>query len=325
METDPLMSSHTQETAQSPYNVIVSAEHTLHQCRTVEEFRSKFAMATGCPVEQIADHVVLKAVPKALFLVGSLPLGMGASGSDVDLIVLVDDRSALIDGGERAANSDQRLAFSSETDLLLAGIVLTLKQGIPVEVQVALTPGVQEVYRRLRRRGPDLNEVEIRTLGRLSTGWQLWQTEGYLEKRAVDLNDRSLAIYCSTKNFVQALLQQIKAGRVLERGDIPLALHLGRLSIEYAYLAYFASEGLPHLGSKWLAHIGFAGGAEQRLARDPLLKEGISLLFPTLSSPGAAAQYLRDVSKFVASMRGLIERRPLFRIAYAACAQIAAA
>jgi len=190
---------------------------------------------------------------------------------------------------------------------------------------VALTPGVQEVYRRLRRRGPDLNEVEIRTLGRLSTGWQLVQTEGYLQERAVDLSDRSLTVYCSTKNFVQALLQQIKAGRVLERGDIPLALHLGRLSVEYAYLAYFASEGLPHLGSKWLAKIGFAEGAAQRVARDPLLAHGIPLLFPALSSTGAAAQYLRDVSEFVASMRSLIERRPLFRIAYAACAQIAAA
>lgn len=309
-----------------PYNIVAPAQHALHECRTVERFRTDFEAATGCSVERVADHLVEATAPKAVFLVGSIPLGMGTSGSDIDIVVLVDDRTMLAKGIERVANSDQQIELSSENDMLMAGTSMTLKQGILVEVQVALITTIHQIYRRLRRRGPELSEVEIRTLGRLNTGWLLWETAGYLQRSALDLHDPSLAVYCSTRSFVSALLQRSKAGRALGRSDIPLALHHGRLSVEDAYLAYFASEGLPHLGSKWLAQIGHAHEAAQRVARHPLLTEGVSLLFPSLSLTVAeASQYLRDASNFVISMQRLIEQRMRFRIAYAACPQIASA
>lgn len=320
------MAPNNLDTTQSSYNIVVPALHTLHECRTVEQFRSNFAAATGCPVQLIADSVVEAAAPKAIFLVGSLPLGMGTSGSDVDLVVLVDDRELLMKGADQIANSAQQIEFSNESDMLIVATSMTLKRGILVEVQVAVTATIHEVYRRLRRRGPELSEVEIRTLGRLSTGWLLWESEGYLQASGVDLHDPSLAVYCSTRSFVSALLQRSKAGRALGRGDIPLALHHGRLSVEDAYLAYFASEGLPHLGSKWLAQIGHAHDAAERRARDPLLTQGIPFLFPSLpSSVAEASRYLHDAFEFVMSMKKLIERRVRFRIAYAACPQIASA
>jgi Nucleotidyltransferase domain len=308
------------------YNLALPALHTLHECRSVEQFRSSLEAATGSPLERIVDHVVQAAAPKAIFVVGSIPLGMGTSGSDIDLVVLADGRTALVSGEERVANSDQQIEFSSESDMLLARTSLTLMQGILVEVQVVLTPTIHQVYRRLRRRGPELSEVEMRTLSRLSRGWLLWETAGYLQESGLYLRDPSLAVYCSTRSFVSALLQRGKAARALERSDIPLALHHGRLSVEDAYLAYFASEGLPHLGSKWLAQIGRAPDAAQRVARHPLLAEGIRLLFPTLfSSVADTAPYLREASDFVVAMRSLIERNIRFRIAYAACPQIASA
>jgi hypothetical protein len=318
------MNSRQSDVAQPAYTIVSPAPHTLHECRTVEDFLPKFEVATGHSAVTITDDVLRASAARALFLVGSLPLGMGTSGSDIDLIVLVDSQAALLDGRERQANSDQRLEFSSESDLLLAGTFLMLKNGIAVEVQVALTGAVRNVYGRLRRRGPELSETEIRTLGRLSTGWLLWETDSYLRQSAVDLRDSSLAVYCSTRSFVSALLQRGKAARALERHDIPLALHHGRLSTEEAYLAYFASEGLPHLGSKWPAQLGHAHGAAKRLAEHPILAQGIPLLFPRFSSSAAeVGQYLRDASDFVMSMRALIERQVLFRIAYAACPQIA--
>lgn len=308
------------------YNVTTPALHSLHECRTIEEFRPRFEAATGCSMGRIADHVVRASAPKAIFLVGSLSLGMGTSGSDVDLIVLVDDKSTVVGSEARVANSDQRLEFSNDSDPLLAGNFLALKNGILLEVQVAITPAIHAVYRRLHRRGPDLNETEIRTLGRLSTGWLLWETDDYLRHNAVSFVDTSLSIYCSTRSFVSALLQRSKAFRALERQDIPLALHHGRTSIEEAYLAYFASEGLPYLGSKWLAQLGHASHAAQRLARHPLLKTGVRLLFPTLvSTQPEAAQYVRESADFLASIRGLIEQRMAFRIAFSACPQIASA
>jgi hypothetical protein len=93
-----------------------------------------------------------------------------------------------------------------------------------------------------------------------------------------------------------------------------------------AYLAYFASEGLVYLGVKWLAQLGFARGAQERLVRHPLLKEGLHLLFPVFGSNEAeTARYLLEVGEFLKAMRALIEEQILFRIAFKACVQIALA
>jgi len=206
------------------------------------------------------------------------------------------------------------------------GTFLQLHAGILVDVQVALTPAIRDVYSRLRRRGPELSETEVRILGRLRAGWSLWESEGYLERSGVNLNDPTLPIYCSTRNFVTSLTHQRKAAKALERHDMPLTLHLGRSAVEMAYLAYFASEGLVFLGVKWLAQLGFARGAEERLARHPLLRQGLPLLFPRFESTEAeAGRYLREVAELVTALRQLIEQQALFRIAFKVCAQIDAA
>ena len=154
----------------------------------------------------------------------------------------------------------------------------------------------------------------------------LWETDEYLRRNSINFDDRTLAVYCCTRNFVTALTNHRKAAKALELPDVPLALHLGRACAEMAYLAYFASEGLMYLGVKWLAQLGFARGAQERLARHPLLKQNQHLLFPPFeSTSGEATRYLREVGEFLNSMRGLIEEQVLFRIAFKACVQIAAA
>jgi hypothetical protein len=311
------------EIPQSEYSVVYPALHTLHECGSVDEFCQRFEAATGRSAQHVADHVVEPSAPKAIFLVGSLPLGMATSGSDVDLIVLVDSKTALLNREGNSANSEQHLEFSTDNDVLQAGMFVTLFEGILVDLQVAITPAIHRIQSRLRRRGPELSEGEVRTLGRLSTGWLLWQSAGYLEGNALSLNDPALSIYCCTKNFVTALIQLRKATKTLEHDDIPLTLQLGRSSVEMAYLAYFASEGFAYLGCKWLAQIGYARGAAQRVSQHPLLKEGVRLLFPAFeSTPTDAAQYLQAVREFHAAMQGLIEKKILFRIAFKACPQI---
>ena len=176
--------------------------HSLHLCRTPEEFCRRLKSLTGRSAEELAAQVVASDAPGAIFAVGSLPLGMGSSGSDVDLIVLVDSETALLNGDDRIANNTQQLEFYNEGESLLAGTFLSMNEGIVVDLEVALTPAIHNVYRRLRRRGPELSETEIRILGRLSSGWLLWQSEGYLERNAVVLNDPALAVYCCTKHFV---------------------------------------------------------------------------------------------------------------------------
>ncbi len=296
--------------------------HTLHECRTASEFLIAFEETIGEPLQQVVNRVIAPSAPSATFVVGSLAQGMGSSGSDVDLIVLVDEHSAAIRDQSHIANNARELTFVSESRLL-AGSYLKMYGGVALDLSVVITPEIHAVYDRLRRRGPELSEIEIRTLGRLSSGWLLSQTDGYMQRHAAILKDSTLRVYCCTKQYVVALHEVTKATRALDRNDIPLALQHARIGVEATYLAYFASEGFPFLGTKWLAQLGHARGASERLERQPLLAEGVPLLFPQYPTTAAdTAAYLQTVAGFLAAMRGLIEEKTLFRIAFSACPQI---
>jgi Nucleotidyltransferase domain len=317
------MSSQGPEPATRSYTAMDRAPHTLHECRDAQEFRLRFESATGSSVEQAIDPIVAAGTPKAVFLTGSLPLGMATSGSDVDLVVLVDERATVRALEGVSTNNERRLIFSNESDPLRAGEFLSVINGILVDMAVIITPSIASIYHRLRSRGPELSESEILTLGRLRTGWLLWQSDGYLARHHLTLTDPVFDVYCCTRSYVSALHLLQKARKALESMDIPLTLHLGRSSVEAAYLAYFAGEGLSYLGPKWLAQIGHARDAADRVSRHRLLEEGIPSLFPTLTANAdEAAEYLRTVSTLLISLRRLIEDKTMFRIAFRACPQI---
>ena len=311
--------SHTR----SSYNIVSPAAHTLHDSRDAQDFCRRFAAFTGQSVHDVVNETVHAEAPKTAYLTGSIPLGMATHGSDVDLVVLIDDKTALIDPevGQKK-NTDRSLAFANESELVRAGLFLRVMNGVTVEVSVAMMPVVKRIYQRLRGKGPEMSEVEIMTLSRISTGWLLWQTDDHLQRAELTLPDPALDIYCSTKHFSYSLIYKLKARRALELDDVPQALYLGRSSVEAAYLAYFASEGMSYLGAKWLAQIGHARGAPDRVRRYPLLKEGIPLLFPSYGPGSDPETYLRATVQFLHEMRDLIEQKMLFRIAFSACPQI---
>jgi hypothetical protein len=317
------MHSRLSESTSDEYNSMNRAPHTLASCASAEALSRRFEESTGCSLRRVVGDVIAVETPQAVFAVGSFPLGMASSGSDVDLIALVDSKAELLTGEKRIANSARQLQFSSESDWLLAGIFMNTISGILVELQVAITPSIHDVYSRLRTRGPELSETEIRTLARVSSGWLLWETEGYMERNRALLSDPALGVYCCTKHFVSALHEIAKASRAVNSRDPLLALQLGRTAIEKVYLAYFASEGLSYLGSKWLAQLGHAYGAPERIRRHPLLGQGIVLMFPHYSiDPASTTEYLRAVREFTTSMRILIEQKTLFKIALHACPQV---
>lgn len=298
--------------------------HSLHRSTNAKQFCLEFDALTGRPVESVADQLIAPSAPRAIFLVGSLPLGMGTGISDVDFMVLIDSPSVLLPyESSHGANGDRHLPLSEDSDALRAGVSITLDKGLVVDVTLVVAPMITQIYKALRKRGPELSDLEIRTLGWLSSGWLLWESDNYIARRGIRLPDQALDVYCSTRNFSIALIFLRKAEKVLELTDIPLALHLGRSSVEMAYLAYFASEGLSYLGPKWLAQLGHARGSLDRVSRYPLLKEGIPLMFPSCESTIREAEcYLREVSQFLASMRDLISRNALFQIAFDTCPQI---
>lgn len=317
------MSSQAAESVGPRYTTMERGTHSLHESSNAEDFCLRFQAATGRSIRDLADQVVAPTAPKAIFVTGSLTVGMATSGSDVDLIVLVNSRSALVNGETHIANNTQSLEFSNQNDSLLAGMFLSMNEGILVDLQIALAPGVHDIHKRLRSRGPELSEIEIRTLSRLNTGWLLWQSDRYLEDNPGILRDRALDVYCCTKRFVSALHEIAKARRAVGCQDFTLALQLGRLAVELAYLAYFATEGISYLGSKWAAQLGHARGAAERIRQHPQLEQGIPLLFPPYtSSSEETGQYLDSITAFLRTMRNLIEEKPLFRIAFSACPQV---
>lgn len=321
-----MISGSPQATTRGLYNSMDRGSHPLHTCRSAEEFCSRFEEFVGRSVRQVVEQFVVATEPKAVFLVGSLPLGMATPGSDIDLVVLVDSKTALSEQGSGITNTGQRLAFSNESDSLRAAEFLTVTDaGMLVDTTVVITPSIKRIYTRLRSKGPELSETEILTLSRLGTGWLLWQSEGYLDRNTLALKNSALDVYCCTKYFVSALDLLHKGRKALERLDVPLALNLGRSCVEKAYLAYFASEGFSYLGPKWLAQLGHALGASERVSRQPLLKQNISLLFPSLTSHSEeAVQYFNAVVDFLSWIRSQIEEKTLFRIAFNACPQITA-
>ena len=115
------------------YTTMDRGSHSLHECLDGEDLSARFQSLTGRSIKDVVDAVVSADTPKAIFAVGSLPLGMGTSGSDVDLIVLVDGRDALLGAAGEVANKPEQLAFASESDPVLAGVFLNMFEGILME------------------------------------------------------------------------------------------------------------------------------------------------------------------------------------------------
>jgi hypothetical protein len=306
----------------SQCNLNVLPPHTLHQCRSAQVFCSQFEAQIGYSVQHVADAILAPEAERAIFLAGSVPLGMATNTSDLDFIVIVDSKKAL-SNNEFSANSNKHLAFSNVNDLLVAAEFVTLINGIALDVHVVVTSTIKQIYNRFNRPRPTLSDNEIKTLSRLSTGWLLWQSDDYLERNAITFSDPALDVYCCTKSFASALVLLESALTARDLADVPLALHLGSASVEMTYLAYFSSEGYSCLGRKWLAQIGHATGAAERVSRQPLLKQGIHLLFPTAESTASdVTAYLQAVSEFLLSIRHLIEQKLYLRDAFSTCPQI---
>lgn len=260
-------------------------------------------------MRHVVDQLVAPEARKAVFLVGSLPLGMATGGSDVDLILLVDSRAVIL-------NNETGNIREGASDLLVKHFWFFVG-GVDIDVMMVITPTINSIYECLRGKNPWLGESEIMILSRLGAGWLLWQSDQYLERNGVVINNSELDVRCSTKRFVFAFAHREKAVKALAVNDISLCLHHGRLSVEKAYLAYFSSEGLSYLGDNWLAQITRADGALERVHRHPLLMEYVHLLFPVYRSTQVeAAQYLQAVSESLTKIRRLIEEKSSYRLAY---------
>jgi len=116
------------------------------------------------------------------------------------------------------------------------------------------------------------------TLGRLSTGWLLWQSDDYLPAcRALSCATDLLISTQPMALFIQPHLSA-QAGRALSSVTSAIT-PARRTSVEAAYLAYFASEGHAISGSEVAGADRSRHRRGRQVKRNPLLLKG-SNLFP---------------------------------------------
>jgi hypothetical protein len=295
----------------------------LHECADREQLRAELEKCTGVPVAQLLRDIVAPGTANAIFVVGSIPLGLATGGSDVDLIAVIDDKQRILPSAVHGRNTDVAFSYVNDADALLAGNFLRLHNGIQVDVTVAIWPSVCAVYERLRRPGPELAEQEIRVVSRLQTGWLLAASQPFEGADARLKAERVLDIHCSTRSFVFAVIYREKGIKALAAGQLDVATQYGRQAVEMACASYLASEGLSYLGDKWLAFLRRGSRTIKHSLPQSLRDNAAALLFPELKEESRRVEsYHARVTGFLTEMRNVIVAKPVFRIAFQACALI---
>jgi hypothetical protein len=320
-----------QRSGDHEWNFINKPDHALHRCRTAEEFNRELLELLGSTPRDIASKVVVGDAPMAIFLVGSIPLAQGTSGSDIDMIVVVDSPSLEQTEARREGNTDRSLAFYRHSSSVIQGNFVFVEKGVEFDVCVVVLPRLEEVYQRLQRKGPELDDREIMVLSRLKTGWLLHNTPGYLEGTRTLIESSLIDFYCSTRNFTLAIKFFEKAAKAQRTQDALLTAHFCRQAVELSWLAYCAGLGYSYLGARWLPFVLDRIRGEDRGAGAPTpdvdighpLSEGIALLFPAhdeifVSYPA----YLSSTLRFMCKVREEMEKDSIIKLALAVTPQI---
>jgi hypothetical protein len=292
--------------------------HSLHLCRTPAEFLASFERTAGRSVDAFVERFARLDRVAASLLVGSIPLGIGSSASDIDIVVLIDGASALRD--DARIDEDENIVFTGrsddETTALVLAEVIAMLGGVEVHLEFILASRIAEWAKQVTEARVSLAAQQVRILGRIKTGWVLSARESSDDVCGALMRDNSLEVHCAVTSFVYAL-QDLEDARVALAGNVPLALHLGRSCVERCFASCFATKGFAHLGSKWLRFLKTADESLRRVA-----DAGVPLLFPPLGDRAHAESYLNDVADFSAIARDAIQRDTAFRVAFRMCPQI---
>lgn len=300
--------------------------HSLHTCKDERGFLESFRDQAGETIEDVIARFAVADLVAGCVLGGSIPLGVATSVSDVDLIVVVDDGSAL---RRRTAGDPSAVEVSGEfiedADTLMVAETVAIAGGIELNLQFVVMSRLQELTRRLARSGVWVSLAGQATiLGRLKTGWLLLSSDRFVPVYTALRNNNSLEIHCTVRYFVFALQYLEDARAALTTHDLELAPHLGRMCVETCFLAYLASLGCVSPGSKWFRLLNASrDGNSVRQTASRLWSLGMPLLFPTVPRTGdQVVTQLRDVAKFAQNVREAIEERTAFKVAFKLCPQI---
>ena len=247
-------------------------------------------------------------------LVGSIPLGIGTSSSDVDIIALIDSPNIVLNRGTKL---EQHIFFSVQSTETKRSVAVAFLQGVEVDFLFVSSDCIKATFEASRGSRDSLTSSEIELLSRVKTGWILFQTSLFERASTALRSDNSLEVHCVVEYLVAAFKELEDAVAALS-DNLDLAVHLGRNCVHWCFQAYFASQGYAIVGGKWIRFITVKSNGLVKPQNDfaPVSALGLSLFYPIRSkNQHEVVRYLSEVSGFFVQMRTLIEREPIFRIA----------
>lgn len=295
--------------------------HGLHECVLPDEFLHCLEREAGPPTTWHPSGFIRKESLSGLVLGGSIPLGVGTSASDIDLIAVVAEERDVPSSPPRRDGVVFTGVQSNEVIGRSTNIVVYAND-IEIDIVFISLAGINRAEAASYQTSTSPTSPEMTLLARLQRGWLLFSNEDFKQRIASARANQIIPVRCCVSNFVAALKTLEDAAEALNENTL-LALHLGRLSVDRAMQAYLASEGLTYLGNKWLRVMA------KTLVRNPdqlkakILHQSEGLLFPTLApEENGAARYLDEVCDFLSVLKREIERVPAFRLAFQLCPQI---
>ena len=307
------------------FNFINKLEHQLYSSSDAEDFRIRFKSEVHCSVEQVFESIVQPVAKATVYLTGSIPQRAASGRSDVDLILVVMSPEAVLSSAFTDRGTPNHIAFRRPDDPLWAGQIIKMFRHVEVDVNVLLSTGISQIYENLLRPGPDLSDREIMLLSRLKTGWCVAQLNGGSDVPPETFS-RRLDIYCLTRAYTLAIKMFEKCVKEAQGSFLFTALHFGRLAVEQAYFAYFATLGFSYIGTKWMRIVEGRAGQNHPLAHianDKDVSSGLSLIFPSPAwGVRETSAYITDVRDFLVAIRLHIARDPIAAIALKACPQV---
>jgi hypothetical protein len=297
------------------------AAHTLYSAASPEEFCRRFAEQTGAEPWWHPSIMLPGGRLKGLVLGGSIPLGIGSAASDIDLIAVLDLPESVPQGFPARDGVVSTTYSGVGTPKAFANLVL-IDGAVEIDIVFLALERLEEMHRLARRPAGPLNPSDLRLLSMSKHGWVLQDSPNFAAFLEMLRNDHVLVMKATVSKFIFAL-KALEDARAAVADNAVLALHLGRSCVDWTVQGYYASQGILHLGEKWLrlASAPRLAGINQIPAG--LLSRAQHLLFPAFSQDRTeAARYLHDVARFAADVKAFIERNPRLKAAFALSAQV---
>lgn len=304
----------------------VAITHQLHLSQDADNFCRAFERHCGVAPSTLVENYIERNAISAIFLGGSIPLGIATGASDIDFIVLTTDEQSV---RLNPTSIDARNIFSGisgdQTDSPQKTNVVADFANLEIDINFIRYSDLIKISNTAKASNTKLTTDQVMLLSRIKTGWLIDCAQEVRDELNALSADDSLEVRCSVNNLRNSFKAYGHA-QVAASENPDLAIYLGRASVEWCFMALLASMGYAYPGEKWLkifirAVSSSGTSTEQQLAH--LYDSGLQVLLPARTNTSAKVDsYLKDVGIWLTTVRTYIEQNPTYKLANRFCKQI---